>query len=290
MRKYIAPLWLGSIAIAGGQKSTTLEAVRAYVLSYYQDLPDYTCVQETDRRFNRKADFAAMQNPSPGLYTLPPGFYTHSEIEEELNFVGGKETYKVTRVNGSRAANMTHERLGGTISTGEYGSLLRHIFDPETGTSFQSAAPAKLQCRTMNVFTFNVPQLRGYEIYDDELKREFLVAYEGSVYADAETNAVMRITMKCVDFPSETRLTDAELTLDYKPTELSTRKFILPSHFTLVWRKRKNETTTPKQFAEEETNTGDFRGYHRFKADSKIDFTDKEIGLSGQSGNGKAKK
>ncbi len=58
MRKYIVSLWLvlvnvDAIAIAGGQQSTTLEAVRAYVLSYYQDLPDYTCVQETNGRLNR---------------------------------------------------------------------------------------------------------------------------------------------------------------------------------------------------------------------------------------------
>jgi hypothetical protein len=290
MRKYILSLWLGSIAIAGGQKSTTLEAVRAYVLSYYQDLPDYTCVQETDRRFTRESDFLTMQHLAPGLYAPPPGFDTHSEIEEELSFVGGKETYKVTQVNGVRAANIPRERLGGTTSSGEYGSLLHHIFDPDTGTSFQSAAPTKLQGRMINVFTFRVPQAKGYTIYDGELKREFLLAYEGSVYADAETNVVMRIMMKCVEFPSETRFTAVELTLDYRPTQLSNRKFILPSHFTLVWRKRKNETTNPIQFAEAETNTGDFKRYHRFKADSTIEFVNNENSRSGQSENGRAKK
>ncbi len=221
---------------------------------------------------------------------VPPGpDHVLGEIEEELSFVGGKETYKVTRVNGSRAANITHEQVGPTTSTGEYGSLLRNIFDPDTGTSFQSA-PTKLQGRGMNVFTFSVPQAKGYAIYDGETKREFLLAYEGSVYADAETNAVMRVMLKCVDFPSETRLTAAELTLDYRPTRLSSQTFILPSHFTLVWRKRKNETRKPKQYAEEETNIGDFKRYHRFKAVSTIDFTDKESGVSDQSGNGQAKK
>lgn len=205
MRRYVlllCPVLLnvGSVAIAGGQESGTLEAVRAYVRSYYQDLPDYTCVQETNGRLNREfepADFI-----SNGTVRVPPGpDHVLSEIEEELSFVGGKESYKVTGVNGSRAANITHEQVGPTTSTGEYGSLLRHIFDPDTGTSFQSAAPTKLQGRGMNVFTFSVPQAKGYAIYNGDLKREFLVAYQGSVYADAETNAVMRITMKCVDFP-----------------------------------------------------------------------------------------
>ena len=290
MRQYIVSLWLGSMAIAGGQKSTTLEAVRAYALSYYQDLPDYTCVQETDRRFTREMDLSANRRAGDRITVAGPQDYSHSLIEEELSFVAGKETYKVTRVNDSRVANITHEGLGGTTSTGEYGSLLRHIFDPDTGTSFQSAAPTKLQGRTMNVFTFNVPQAKGYVIYDGEFKHEFLFAYEGSVYADAETNAVMRITMKCVDFPSETRFTAIELTLDYKITQLSNRKFMLPSHFSLIWQKRRDETTRPMQYAEGETNTGDFKRYHRYKVDSTIDFTDKENGVSDHSGTGHAKK
>jgi hypothetical protein len=286
MRKYIVSLCLGSMAIAGGQKATTLEAVRAYVLSYYQDLPDYTCVQETDRRFTREMDLSN-RRAGDGVAVAGPQDFSHSLIEEELNFVGGKETYKVTRVNDSRVANLTHEQLGGTTSTGEYGSLLRHIFDPDTGTSFQSAAPTKLQGRTMNVFTFRVPQAKGYVIYDGEFKRDFLFAYEGSIYADAETNAVMRITMKCVDFPSETKFTAVELTLDYRPTRLSNQTFVLPSHFTLVWRKGKNETAG--QRPEEESNTGDFKGYHRFKAASTIDFVNNERSSSGQSENGQVK-
>ena len=204
-RRSIVLLCLASLAIAGGQKSTTLEAVRAYVLSYYQDLPDYTCVQETDRRFDREVGLFA-NRPAGTVFVPGPQDHSHSLIEEELSFVGGKETYKVTRLNGSRAANLTHEGLGGTTSSGEYGSLLRHIFDPETGTGFQSAAPARLRGRTMNVCTFRVPQAKGYTIYDGELKRDFLFPYEGSVYADAETNAVMRITMRSASTSRATRI------------------------------------------------------------------------------------
>jgi hypothetical protein len=55
---------------------------------------------------------------------------------------------------------------------------------------------------------------------------------------DAETNAVIHITMKCSDFPPETKLVRTELTLDYKLTQLSGQKFVLPAHFQLVWAKR----------------------------------------------------
>jgi hypothetical protein len=243
------------VAAVGEPKA--LEAIRKYALSYVQNLPDYTCVQVSDR-----------------IDTAERAARTHDVIEEELSFVGGKERYKVTKVNGFPAANTSHEKLGGTVSQGEFGSLLKHIFDPETGTTFRSAGQDKLQGRTMNVLNFSVPQSKGYTIYDGELKRDFILAYEGSVYTDAETNAVMRLTMRCVNIPRETRLIAAELTLEYRPTRLADREYILPSHFELVWQKRKALIGPGPQ--EDATNAVDFKLYRRFSAAATIDFTENQ--------------
>jgi hypothetical protein len=232
-----------------------LEALRSYALGYVQNLPDYTCVQVTDR-----------------IATSERAIRSHDVIEEELSYVGGKERYKVTKVNGFPSANASHDQLGGTVSQGEFGSLLKHIFDPDTGTIFQSAASERLLGRRMNVLTFSVPQSKGYTVYDGELKRNLTLGYEGSVYADAETNAVMRITMKCVHIPRETRLMAVELTLVYKTTQLLDREFILPSHFELSWRKRRGETVAQGP-QEDATNAVDFKQYRRFTAESTIDFS-----------------
>ncbi len=264
-----SPIVTNAQAEAAGGAPRTLEAIRKYALSYVQNLPEYTCVQVTSRT----------DTPEPIIYgalgrTTVLNRPTHDVIEEELSFVGGKERYKVAKVNGFPADRATHEQLGGTVSEGEFGSLLKHIFDPDTGTSFRPAPPTKLGGRAMNVFAFSVPQTQGYTVYDPDLKGEILLAYEGSVYADAETNAVMRITMKCVDIPRETRLTAVELTLEYKPIQLSGREFILPSHFELHWRKRSNESM--RQVWEEATNDVDFKLYRRFTAEATIDFTEKQ--------------
>lgn len=250
---------LGVASVAMGQESQnprTLEAIRKYALSYAQSLPDYTCVQVTNREY--------VESPLKFQTKL------RDEIEEELSFVDGEEHYKVAKVNGFPATNRSHEELGGAVSEGEFGSLLKHLFDPQTGATFRAAPGEKIQGRSMNVFTFTVTQSKGYAVYDEILKGWLTLGYQGAVYADAGTNAVMRLTMKCVDFPPETRYARLELTLDYKATELSGQKFILPSHVKLDW-SRRSKGRTPGE-VEEGTNTVDFKMYQKFKAESKIDF------------------
>jgi hypothetical protein len=120
----------------------------------------------------------------------------------------------------------------------------------------------------MNVHTFSVPQSKGYSVHDGERNRDLLLAYEGSVWADPETNAVMKITMKCVNIPRETRLATMELTLEYKLTQLSDQKFTLPSRVQLTWRKP-GSAGVP---SEEGNNQVEFKSYRRFTAASNIDF------------------
>ena len=226
-----------------------LEGIRKYALNYVQNLPAYTCLQET----NRRRGFGGINDV----------------IEEELSFFGGTEHYKVTKVNGEPVANVSHEQLGGMVSEGEFGSLLMRIFDPATGTSFRSAPSARIQGRAMNVLTFSVPQSKGYGLYDTDLKRTLILPFEGSVYADAQTNAVMRITMKCINLPKETRYVALELALEYKATRLSGHEYVLPSHFELAWRKTGSGGIVS---IEQASNTVDFKLYRRYTADSRISF------------------
>jgi hypothetical protein len=251
-RRILELLFLSAAVAHAQEPPRSLEAIRKYALSYVQSLPEYTCLQETNRRhgFN-------------GI---------HDVVEEELSFVGGTEHYKVLRVNGEPVEKVSHDQIGGMVSEGEFGSLLQRIFDPGTGTAFRSAPSAKLQGRTMNVLAFSVPQSKGYIVYDSDLKRDLILAFEGSVYADAQTNAVMRITMKCINLPKETRFAAIELTVEYKATPLSGREYILPSHFELVWRKSGGGGIVS---IEQASNTVDFKLYRRFTADSAISFAPK---------------
>ncbi len=257
----LAPLLaLGIVSRAqtATEQSRVLEAIRTYVQGYSRSLPNYTCLEVIHR-----------------TVTGGPGPTRNDVFEEEVSYVGGNELYKVTKVNGFRATVTSQDKLGemigGMVSTGEFGSLLDVLFDPATGTTFRSAPSTKIQGRTMNVITFRVPQSHGYRIVNAKFGPPFLVAYEGSLWADAKTNAVMRFKMRCVDLPSRTGLTSIDLAVDYAPTTLGNQQFALPVHFQLVSRQR---VGTRVNNIEEDANTGDFTNYRRFTAESTLRLED----------------
>ena len=60
-----------------------------------------------------------------------------------------------------------------------------------------------------------------------------LVPFEGFVYADSQTHAVLRIQMKCTMVPDGSPCHNIDLTLDYKAGQLGGRELILPSRLVL---------------------------------------------------------
>src|ERR1035438_696334 len=98
----------------------------------------------------------------------------------------------------------------GTLSRGEFANFLDIIFEPDTGAHLKWDRLATLNRRRVYVFAFRVPQSKGYSLA--ESKRRIQVPFEGFVYADYETKAVVRIEMKCVDIPRDSEYTNAGLT------------------------------------------------------------------------------
>ena len=103
------------------EQTAILAAMREYALSYTKNLPNYVCIQTTRRRIE----------PTERGY-LPQG----DEVQEMLSFVDGKESYKVEMVNGKSQPNLKHDQLGGVVTSGEFGSMLFNIFDPDVGRRF----------------------------------------------------------------------------------------------------------------------------------------------------------
>ena len=228
-----------------------LAAVRDYALNYTKSLPNYVCVQTTRR---------TIQPTVPGY--LPQG----DKVQEMLTFVDGKETYKVEAINGKSETNVKHEQLGGVVTSGEFGSMLQNIFDPDTGADFQWDHWATLRRKPMYVFAYSVPKSKGYSMYHGESKREYTSAYKGLVYADVQSKAVMRIKMETDGIPGDFPIHEVNIMLDYSPTKISEQEYVLPYHFEL----------TSKEVKAETKNDADYRLYQKFGAEASITFGDVE--------------
>ena len=232
----------------GEQAAAAIEAIRGYALSYEKNLPNYTCTQKTTQ-VSRPPN--AVNNPSIKSTTY----------EEEVSYADRQEIRKIIRIDGHPVAPDASAKRNG-MSQGEFAYLLNVIFEPATGADLRWERADKLDGSKVDVIAFHVPQPRGYLL--KESSGELKVPFEGFVYADAQTHAVLRIQMKCTMIPEKSDIKALDLTLEYKAVQVAGQDFILPSHFVLRYL---NFTEDRQHF-----NEGRFSGYRRFSADAAIEF------------------
>ena len=71
-------------------------------------------------------------------------------------------------VNDRLVTGMSHDKVGGNRSSGEFGSMLEDIFDPSSNTKFEWQRWATLRGRRMHVFSFTILKpYSKYSIRDD---------------------------------------------------------------------------------------------------------------------------
>jgi hypothetical protein len=230
------------------EQKRVLAGVTDSALSYVQSLPNFICVQVTRRHID----------PS-GTQT----WKSDGVIQEQLSYVDHHEDYKVVMVNDRLVTGMTHDKVGGNRSSGEFGSMLEDIFDPSSNTKFEWQRWATLRGRRMHVFSFTIQQpYSKYSIRDDASGQTVVPGYHGLIYADRDTLRVMRVTMECDNIPANFAVREAAEILDYDFVSISGEKFLLPLkadlRFTggraLVW------------------NEIEFHLYRKFTTDATITF------------------
>ena len=236
------------VAPDAAQQKEILAAVTENALNYSDSLPNFICLQVTQRYVDR----------SGGDH-----FVATDKIAERLSYFEHKEDYKVISVNDAPVTNRKHEQLGGATSSGEFGTMLREIFDPQSQTEFQWERWGKLRDHIMHVYSFRVRlENSQYHITAEEVKRTVTVGYHGLIYADRDSRSVMRITMEADDIPADFPIRSASETLDYDTIAISGEKFILPLKVEMQMRDGKSAMK----------NQAAFRLYNKFGADTSITF------------------
>ena len=106
------------------EQDEVLKKVTEYAMAYDKRLPDFICAQVTRRYYD----------PS-GLE-----FWRQADtVKARLTYFQSKEEKKVISVD-NKYVDLDYDRLGGATSTGEFGSLLKQVFDPSSHTDFSWAA------------------------------------------------------------------------------------------------------------------------------------------------------
>jgi len=230
-----------------GDFQAIVSEIRDNALNYTKSLPNYLCTQITKRHID------------PGT-----GSFRDSDIIlEQLSFFDQKENYTVKMVNNSMVTNnsVQHDKLGGATSSGEFGSILRAIFSPESEGQFTWQRWTGLNGHWVYVIGFQTEQ-PIYTITHDGSKRTIHTRVHGQIFADRDTKMVMRLHMECDGIPPDFPIQSVTLDQDYDFQDIGGHDYVLPLHSDIRSREGNyrawNEVT--------------FRSYHKYGTESTITF------------------
>ena len=228
------------------EQQRVLKAVREYAHNYTRNLPDFICTQVTRR------------------YVDPSGLEFWHKIDTvltRLTYFEQKENYKVVTIN-NRPVNVSYDQLQGSTSTGEFGSMMKEIFDPKSRTKFRWLRWGKLRGRLTYVYHYYVPQATSKWTISYERKLRTTPAYEGLIYVDKGTSMVTRITLNATSIDPSFPVQEAGTVLDYDYVKIAGREYLLPLKAEMHMREGKMLVK----------NDVEFRMYRKFGAKASISF------------------
>ena len=162
----------------------------------------------------------------------------------------------------NQTTTQSYESLGGATSTGEFGSLLKEVFEPKSHTTFQWERWATLRGRRTHVYSYQVAQQYSQWRVSYQRQLEIVPGYRGLVYVEKATNRVLRVTLEAIDIPPSFPIQQAATILDYDYVTISDREFLLPLKAVVRMREAKFLTK----------NEVEFRMYRKFSAEATIKF------------------
>jgi len=224
-----------------------VEKARAAAGSYVEHLPNYVVQQVVTRYVSQ---------------TRVPSWSVIDNISAEVVYENQKESYRNLAINGKPSKKAPEET--GAWSTGEFGTILRNLFDPGTDADFKFRQEDTIAHKSASVYKFSVVRARSsWKIWVPG--QYILPAYQGSVWLDKENGNVLRIEMQAKEIPEEFPRISVESAVDYEYISLGTpEKFLLPVHAEVL--------SCDRNSNECDRNVIEFRNYHKFTGESTIKF------------------
>jgi hypothetical protein len=235
--------------VAWGQKpsdadtAALIERSRQKALDYTQQLPDFMCTEMVHRSISSDGG-----QQSSDTLTIKLSYSKRGE-EHKLELINGKPT------------DRKYEDLEGATSTGQFGGILRVIFNPASQAAFDWQTWKTLRKKRVAVLEYAVsaatsPYYLGYQ------GRKAIVGLHGVLEIDGETGEVLHLTFVAYDIPQQLNVLSAVSSVDYAFADVGGREYLLPVHSEM-------ELHSPGVFARNKT---EFREYRKFSAESVVDF------------------
>lgn len=191
-----------------------IDQASRHALEYSQALPNFLVNQEIKRY---------VQSPRT------KGWELQDTLEVELSFRADTgENFRLLRFNGA-PTQKTYEELGGTTSTGEFGSILGGIFAPQSQASFRESGRDRIRGREAVVYDFEVKTANSRSrISDRNSGRAIVSGYEGRVWVAVQSGRVIRIELSHHEIPAGFPVSLAENAVEYDWVTIAEKEYLMP--------------------------------------------------------------
>jgi hypothetical protein len=236
------------------EQSAFIEQVRKQALAYDESLPNFICTQETRRT-------------SAGLHDEK--WKELDTLTIRLSYFGRKEDYRVVQVNG-KPADKAMNKVGGWKTNGDFGSMLHAVFMAKSQAKFQWERSKTWNGRPVAVLTYHID--REHSTFNSSASgflhsTRVVFGVDGTIYADAETNQVLRLTVDARDLPATYPVREIHIALEYAKQKIGDSEYLLPA-------KSVSESVMGKDRRKSETR---FIEYRKFSTDTAIKYGDQKL-------------
>lgn len=230
-------------------KLPLLEQARQHALDFAEELPNFIVTQHVSR------------------YTQTPGdkdWKLEDRLEIELTYrVGKGEDFNLLRIDG-KPAKQSYTDIGGSTSTGEFGSMIAALFLPQSKAEFKEVKRETFRGRPTVVYDFKVRRANSLSTLSERTTGKKVIAgYNGSIWIDTDSKRVLRIESSNDEIPAGFPITLSENAVEYDWITIAGERYLLPIHAEVLLGMDSKRIYT--------RNVIEFRDYRRFEAKIKID-------------------
>jgi len=181
------------------------------------------------------------------------------------------EKYRLLAVNGivsppgQAEERGNYNSAGGTNSTGEFVSILRLLFAPESKTDFKVVDAETLRGRRTYVYEFEVKRANSQHVLTFNDTRSVLVGSRGRLWVDRELGRILRVESEATEIPQDFPITASSNAIDYEWVTIPQKgEYLLPSRSVLVM------TVAAAGRVRQSRNDTRFRNYQKYGSELKI--------------------
>jgi|GEM_PF-643313 len=232
-------------SLSSAETHQLLEDARQAALDYGQSLPNFMCIEVTNR---------SVDTSGSGRWKL------QDTIIELLRYREKNETRNTLSVNG-KDSNVDREGMKGSSSTGEFGGVLKSIFDARSKAEFKWKETDELNGLPVQVYTYSVAQPNSMFSVVGSDSRSINVSFHGQIFIDTATRRVRRVTLVADDMPKTFSTHGTSIGVDYDYVSINNHDYLMPISAEMRLIKGRHGAVL---------NTMEFRDYKRFGSNLRI--------------------